>query len=62
MLRSDIFAQVNLISEAPTLQNLRIGLRRRQNGNDIDQANKIPKFKNTERTGRHVVEGTEGTR
>ena len=30
ILRSDTFAQVNLISEAPTLQNLRIGLRRRQ--------------------------------
>ena len=28
ILRSDIFAQVNLISAAPTLQNLRIGLRR----------------------------------
>ena len=28
----DIFAQVNLISAAPTLQNLRIGLRRRQSG------------------------------
>ena len=27
-----IFAQVNLISAAPTLQNLRIGLRRRQSG------------------------------
>ena len=26
------FAQVNLMSAAPTLQNLRIGLRRRQNG------------------------------
>ena len=26
ILRSDIFAQVNLISAAPTLQNLRIGL------------------------------------
>ena len=32
ILRSDIFAQVNLISVAPTLQNLRIGLRRRQSG------------------------------
>ena len=32
ILRSDIFAQVNLISAAPTLQNLRIGLRRRQSG------------------------------
>ena len=33
ILRSDIFAEVNLISEAPTtLQNLRIGLRRRQRG------------------------------
>ena len=31
-LRSDIFAQVNLISVALTLQNLRIGLRRRQSG------------------------------
>ena len=30
ILRSDIFAQVNLISAAPTLQNLRIGLRRRE--------------------------------
>ena len=29
ILRSDIFAQVNVISAAPTLQNLRIGLRRR---------------------------------
>ena len=26
ILRSDMFAQVNLMSEAPTLQNLRIGL------------------------------------
>ena len=32
IFRSDIFAQVNLISAAPTLQNLRIGLRRRQSG------------------------------
>ena len=32
ILRLDIFAQVNFISAAPTLQNLRIGLRRRQNG------------------------------
>ena len=32
ILRSEIFAQVNLISVAPTLQNLRIGLKRRQNG------------------------------
>ena len=32
ILRSDILAQVNLISAAPTLQNLRIGLRRRQSG------------------------------
>ena len=32
ILRSEIFAQVNLISAAPTLQNLRIGLRRRQSG------------------------------
>ena len=32
ILRSDIFAQVNLMSVAPTLQNLRIGLRRRQSG------------------------------
>ena len=32
ILRSDMFAQVNLISAAPTLQNLRIGLRRRQSG------------------------------
>ena len=31
-LRSDIFAQGNLMSEAPTLQNLRIGLRKRQSG------------------------------
>ena len=30
--RSDIFAQVNLISAAPTLQNLRIGLWRRRSG------------------------------
>ena len=32
ILRSDIFAQVNLISAAPTLQILRIGLRKRQSG------------------------------
>ena len=32
ILRSDIFAQVNLISAAPMLQNLRIGLRKRQSG------------------------------
>ena len=32
ILRSDIFANVNLIRAAPTLQNLRIGLRRRQSG------------------------------
>ena len=32
ILRSDTFAQVNLISVAPTLQNLRIGLKRRQSG------------------------------
>ena len=32
ILRSGIFAQVNLISAAPTLQDLRIGLRRRQSG------------------------------
>ena len=32
ILRSDIFAQVNLISAAPTLQNLRICLKRRQSG------------------------------
>ena len=32
ILRSDIFAKVNLVSAAPTLQNLRIGLRRRQSG------------------------------
>ena len=32
ILRSDIFAQVNLMSVAPTLQNLRIGLRKRQSG------------------------------
>ena len=32
ILRSDIFSQVNLMSVAPTLQNLRIGLRRRQSG------------------------------
>ena len=30
ILRSVTFAQVNLISAAPTLQNLRIGLRRRE--------------------------------
>ena len=30
--RSDVFAQVNLISAAPMLQNLRTGLRRRQSG------------------------------
>ena len=32
ILRSDIFAQVNLISVAPTLQILRIGLKKRQSG------------------------------
>ena len=32
ILLSDIFAQVNLISAGPTLQNLRIGLCRRQSG------------------------------
>ena len=32
ILRSESFDQVNLISVAPTLQNLRIGLRRRQSG------------------------------
>ena len=32
IFRSDISAQVNLISAAPTLQNLRIVLRRRQSG------------------------------
>ena len=32
ILRSEWFAQVNLISVAPTLENLRIGLRRRQSG------------------------------
>ena len=32
ILRSEWFVQVNLISAAPTLQNLRIGLRRRQSG------------------------------
>ena len=32
ILRSDIFAQENLMSVAPTLQNSRIGLRRRQSG------------------------------
>ena len=32
ILRSDIFTQVILISAAPTLQNLRISLRRRQSG------------------------------
>ena len=32
ILRLKWFAQVNLISVAPTLQNLRIGLRRRQSG------------------------------
>ena len=32
ILRSDLFAQVNLMSVAPTLQNLRIGLKRRQSG------------------------------
>ena len=30
--RLDIFAQVNLMSVAPTAQNLRIGLRKRQSG------------------------------
>ena len=32
ILRSDVFAQVNIISAAPTLQNLRVGLIRRQSG------------------------------
>ena len=32
ILRSDLFAQVNVMSVAPTLQNMRIGLRRRQTG------------------------------
>ena len=32
ILCSDTFSQVNLMSVAPTLQHLRIGLRRRQNG------------------------------
>ena len=32
IFRSDIFAQGNLMSVAPTLQNLRIGLKRRQSG------------------------------
>ena len=32
ILRSDLFVQVNLISVAHTLQNLRIGLRKRQSG------------------------------
>ena len=32
ILRSDIFAQVNLMSAAPTLQNLRIDLTKRQSG------------------------------
>ena len=32
IFRSDIFARVNLISAAPTLQNLRIDIRRRQSG------------------------------
>ena len=32
ILRSDIFAQVILISTTPTLQNLRIGLKKRRNG------------------------------
>ena len=30
--QNPFFAQVNLISAAPTLQNLRIGLQMRQNG------------------------------
>ena len=34
IFRSDIFVQVNLMSVAPTLQNLRIGLRRRHSGKD----------------------------
>ena len=34
ILRSEWFAQVNLMSVAPTLQNLRIGLRRRQSGQE----------------------------
>ena len=32
ILRLDIFAQVNLINVAPTLQNLRIGLKKWRNG------------------------------
>ena len=36
--RSTKFAQVNLISETRTLQNLRIGLRRRQSGKSIGLA------------------------
>ena len=37
ILRSDMFAQVNLVTVAPTLQKLRIGLKRRQSGK-----NKVP--------------------
>ena len=37
--RSVTFAQVNLISAAPTLQNLRIGLKRRQSGKSKVPAN-----------------------
>ena len=37
ILRWDIFAQVNLMSAAPTLQNLRIGLRRSQSSVEAGQ-------------------------
>ena len=43
ILRSDTVAQVNLISAAPTLQNLRIGLRRRQNGKSKVPAKQLAK-------------------
>ena len=47
ILRSDIYAQVHLISAAPTLQNLRIGLKRRQSGKSkvpAKQRGSWPKF------------------
>ena len=49
ILRSDWHAQVNLIGAAPTLQNLRIGLRRRQSGKSdvpVKQSWKMAKKKN----------------
>ena len=43
ILRSDIFAQVNLISGAPTLQNLRIGLRSGKSKVPAKQRGRWPK-------------------